>query len=305
MVSPVPEPEARGPRPEKFTPLFPFDPGRRYQVEYFAAARASGDVSPVIRQTIGLPARPPSAPASVTRVYPSGDVIPENQLRMYIHFSAPMGRRGGVEHVRLLDQNGRQVKDPFLPLEAEFWNGDRTRYTLFFDPGRQKRGILPNREMGPSLVAGRDYTFVINRQWLDGHGSPLRETFTRRFRIGPPDQAALDPALWRLSPPAAGTRDALMVAFPAPLDHGLLLRALGVRHNDRAVAGDITIDREETRWSMTPAEAWQAGTYELVALSILEDRAGNRIGRAFEVQAFERTNRPAEPESASIPFAVK
>ena len=76
-------------------------------------------------------------------VFPSASVVPENQLRMYIQFSAPMGRRGGLDHVKLLDETGDEVDDPFLPLDAEFWNADRTRYTLFFDPGRQKRGILP------------------------------------------------------------------------------------------------------------------------------------------------------------------
>ena len=36
------------------------------------------------------------------------------------------------------------------------------------------------------------------------------------------------PARWRVMPPAARTRDPLVVTFPEPLDHGLLARALGV-----------------------------------------------------------------------------
>ena len=72
----------------------------------------------------------------VAQVYPTSDVVPENQLRLYIHFSAPMGLKGGLDYIHLLDDAGSEVKDPFLPLDTEFWNDDRTRYTVFFDPGR-------------------------------------------------------------------------------------------------------------------------------------------------------------------------
>ena len=35
------------------------------------------------------------------------------------------------------------------------------------------------------------------------------------------------------------------------------------------------------------------------------DVAGNRIGRAFEVDQFDRTDRSAEPEKTLIPFSVR
>ena len=42
----------------------------------------------------------------------------------------------------------------------------------------------------------------------------------------------------------------------------------------------------------------------MIALSILEDLVGNRIGRAFEVQSFERVDKELEPEVTTIPFEV-
>jgi hypothetical protein len=206
--------------------------------------------------------------------------------------------------VALLDDRGREVEDPFLPLDAEFWNEDRTRYTLFFDPGRQKRGILPNREMGPSLEAGRSYALVVRREWPDGTGSPLRETFTRHFRVGPPALDALDHTRWQITTPAEGTREPFRIAFPGPLDHGLLLRAIGVRRDGHAVEGDVRIEEHETRWVMSPREAWRPGRYELVILSFLEDIAGNRIGRAFEVKRFERSGTSPAPELFLRPFSL-
>jgi hypothetical protein len=111
---------------------------------------------------------------------------------------------------------------------------------------------------------------------------------------------------WRVSPPTAGTRDALSVAFDEPLDHGLLLRALGVTGGDgKFLDGEVAIDAGESRWRFTPRAEWKAGVYQLTALAMLEDLAGNRIGRAFEVDTFTRVDASPEPERTSVPFTVR
>jgi hypothetical protein len=291
----------------RFTPMFPLDPGREYRVSFKAAAlpgleseRSSVD------GTFALPAVTRDPATTVERMYPSGDRVPANQLRLYLHFSAPMGRKGGLEYVQLVDDKGAAVVDPFLPLDAEFFNAERTRYTVFFDPGRQKRGILPNQQMGRSLEPGQRYTLVVSREWADGNGMPLREEFRKAFVVTPPDEQPLDVSAWRVTAPAAGTRAALSVAFPEPLDHGLLLRALGVAGGDGTfLEGEVAVDPGETGWRFTPRDPWQAATYQLVALGMLEDLAGNRIGRAFEVDNFDRVDRTAEAERTVIPFTVR
>ena len=96
----------------------------------------------------------------------------------------------------------------------------------------------------------------------------------------------------------------ISVTFPEPLDHGLLLRAIGVRRDGRAVIGEVQVDAHETRWTMTPASPWTPGRYEVIALGILEDLAGNRIGRAFEV---DEAHRPASEDDAkvtTVPFTL-
>ena len=283
-----------------FTPMFPLDPGRQYFV-YFAPEGAAP-----ITATVGLPATHTTPTTTVAQVFPSGEVIPENQLRLYIHFSAPMGMKGGLDYVHLLDDQGKEVTDPFLPLDAEFWNDDRTRYTVFFDPGRQKRGIPVIEAMGRSLTEGKPVTLVVDAEWRDGNGLPLKESYRRTFMVGPPDERPLDHSAWQISPPPAGTRTPLTVAFPEPLDRGLLLRALGVQGADgRPIAGDISVGGGEVAWSFTPREFWKAGAHHIVALGMLEDLAGNRIGRAFEVDQFDRSDRSAEPEKTLIPFQVR
>jgi hypothetical protein len=286
----------------RFTPRFPFDPGRQYAVTIDPSRLPGGTPSPVVTATVARPALPMGAPTVVVDVYPSAGTLPENQLRMYVQFSAPMARRGALQHMRIVDEAGREVEDPFLPLDTDLWNEDATRLTVLFDPGRVKRGILPNVEMGRAFHPGRRYTLVIAGTWPDGQGRPLASEFRRTFRVGPPNERPIDLADWRIRPPAAGSRDPLRVAFPTALDHGLLHSALGVAREGRAIHGVIAVDSGETRWLFTPRDPWQAGPHALVVLTTLEDPAGNRIGRAFEVPGGGPAVKP--PDAVTLPFEI-
>lgn len=284
----------------RFTPMFPLDAGRQYHVTY---TPPGGEP---VNATVALPAADTTPKTMVARVFPSTAVIPENQLRLYIDFSGPMGMRGGLDFIHLLDDAGTEVTDPFLPLDADFWNDDRTRYTVFFDPGRHKRGIAPVAEIGRSLTAGKSYTLVVDAAWRDGSGLPLKQEFRRTFRVGPADQRPLDTKTWKFAAPSVGSTAALMLAFPEPLDHGLLLRALGViAPGGKPLEGAVVVGADELTWAFTPVEPWKAGAYSVVALAMLEDLAGNGIGRAFEVDQFDRSDSAAAPEKTLIPFTVR
>jgi hypothetical protein len=69
------------------------------------------------------------------------------------------------------------------------------------------------------------------------------------------------------------------------------------------VVGEIALHDSETRWSFRPGAPWRAGEYHLRASDILEDVAGNRIGKAFEVDA-EAGSRGAQARPAAIPFRI-
>jgi hypothetical protein len=296
----------------RFVPQFLFDPGRRYTVVLDAArlpppsgGRAAPWRSRRIEATISLPAPEKHATTRIVEVYPTAREVPENQLRLYIYFSAPMGLKGGLDHIRLLDETGRATEDPFLPLDVALWNTDRTRYTVLFDPGRVKRGVLPNEQMGRSLISGRMYTLVIDESWRDAEGQPLAAPFRREFRVGPSDERPIEPTTWHLDTPLAATRDPLVVSFPKPLDYGLLQRALSVwTARGERLEGDIRIEAFETHWIFTPRAPWQAAEYRLVAASILEDVAGNRIGRSFEVNTLASSRGQNQIGSAAVPFRL-
>ena len=294
----------------RFTPRFPFNAGQRYEVVFdpssLPSARSGSAPTPprALRTTVEVPAPDREPSTRVVAVYPTGPEVPENHLRLYVVFSAPMGLGAGGAHVRLLDEHGAPVADPFLPLDVDLWNQDRTRFTVLYDPGRVKRGIRPNAELGRPLAAERRYTLSIDAAWRDAAGQPLVAPFRREFRVGPARERALDPDAWQLDLPDGGTRHPLAVRFPVPLDYGLLQRALHVADaGGRPLAGDIRVERGETRWTFTPRAPWRPGEHRLVAAATLEDVAGNRIGRPFEVDAVG-TPGPGRARGAEVPFRI-
>ena len=242
----------------------------------------------------------------VTAVFPSGERVPANLLKLYVHFSRPMATGEVYRRIRLLDAGGDEVAHPFLELDEELWNRGGTRVTVFFDPGRVKRELRPNAEVGPALVAGETYTIDIDAAWPSADGVPLAGVHRRTLRVEDPDRTSPDPAAWSLTPPLAGTRDPLVLAFPEPLDHALLERLLWIRGPDNVeVDGEVRVGDRERVWSFRPVGSWAAGVHQLVVGSALEDLAGNSVDRLFEVEVFREIRVPVVSTDVSLEFRVE
>ncbi len=283
-----------------FEPRFPLREGMAYRAVY----RPAG--GPAVERTFALPAPPPAPPTFVRAVFPSRATLPENQLKFYLHFSGPMARGEAYRRIHLVESGGREVDFPFLELGEELWDPEGKRLTLFFDPGRIKRGLKPREEAGPSLEEGKSYTLVIDREWSDAAGRPLRESHRKSFKAGSPDDTQPDPKRWALHLPRAGTRDPLEVVFDEPMDEGMLGRVLVVLDDGgRRVAGRVEVGREETRWRFRPDAAWRAGKFALAVDTDLEDLAGNSIARPFEVDVFRPVERAILTKTVSLPFEVR
>lgn len=281
-----------------FTPRFPLQPGVRY--------RAHFEGEPVIEQDFMLPKPQVTATTTVEHVYPTRDLLPENLLKFYIHFSAPMNRGEAYSRIHLLNEAGKQVERPFLELDEELWDRDHQRFTLFFDPGRIKRGLKPREEFGPALEAGKSYTLVIDRDWADAEGNPLKEAFRKHFRVAAPDDQCPDPKNWKIQPPAAGAKEPLLVTLPEPLDHALLERMIWVTNEKgQMIRGNVSTLAEETQWQFTPEQPWPTGGYFLVAQTTLEDLAGNSIGQPFEVDVFHPIRRQVDVKTVQRSFQVR
>lgn len=283
-----------------FTPRFGFDPG----IDYRAALHIDGNVVAALDFRIEKPVRQPST--VVSAVYPGADVLPENQLRFYIHFSAPMSRGSASRCVRLYNVgDGTQVVRPFLELDEELWDPEGRRLTLFFDPGRVKRGLQPHEEDGPVLIAGNAYQLVVDADFEDADGLPLRRAYSRTFRAAPVDYTQPDPGRWRLTLPDRATREPLKVSFPSPLDHAMLQRMITVIGPEgRRIEGTPEVTDNETAWNFTPEEPWREGGHALRIDRLLEDSCGNSIARHFEVARVERTDPVPQQRFSEVPFAI-
>jgi hypothetical protein len=280
-------------------------PGTKFRAVYNPArlsARAAGQ-SVTAEATAPNPA---TMPATVLdQIYPSGDQLPENQLRFYLHFSAPMSRHDAYRHVKLLDEKGKEVASPFLELSEELWDPAGKRLTLLLHPGRIKRGLKPREELGPILEEGKRYTLVVAADWTDAEGSPLKGEVRKSFRVGAPDETQPDPRKWTVTAPTAGGSEAVVVRVEKPLDHALLARLLWVVDaGGKRVVGTAVVSDGETRWSFMPAKPWPAGSYRLVVDTALEDRAGNSVARPFELDLVQP--RPQQtPKVVERAFEVK
>jgi hypothetical protein len=228
-------------------------------------------------------------------------VLPENALKLYIYFSAPMQRGDSWKHVALLREDGSKVDGPFLELDQELWDREQRRFTVLFDPGRIKRGLASLAEAGPALEAGRRYTLVIRREWRDGNGAPLTGEFRKTFVVTPADRTPPDPATWRVDAPKAGGVAPLVITFPKPMDFALLQHEISVA----GMGGTVAVGGGETEWRFTPERPWSAGEYQIVVRTTLEDLAGNHILRAFDVDVFDKVTPRVAAETVTLPLRIR
>jgi hypothetical protein len=275
-----------------FAPQFPLQPG----VSYRAVARIPGTTP--ISTVVAIP-KPDMTPATlVVRIYPTSNVLPENQLKFYIHFSSPMARGSAYDHVSLVDESGKRVESPFLELGEELWDPTGRRFTLFIDPGRIKRGI--------ALHEGKRYSLVISRNWKDAKGRVLVADSRKTFTVGPADRKTVDMKSWTVRSPRSGTRSTLTIDFPEPMDHAILEREIDVTTSSGVVIkGGVAVGTGERSWVFTPDAAWKSGTYSIRVGTALADLAGNMIDRPFEIDVFDRVDKNLDRTTRSLQFKVE
>jgi hypothetical protein len=282
-----------------FHPKYPLAAGPRYRAVFQPVGAPRVERSfPTVRDHYALPM------TRVEHVYPTADVLPSNQLRLYIYFSSPMSRGDAEQRIHLLDDRGQVLPRVFLPGQ-ELWDPNNRRLTMTFDPGRIKRDLTSNRAMGPPIAEGRRYTLVIDRNWRDANGVPLADEFRKTFRGGAAMRVPPDPKSWKIAAPTAGSRDPLIVEFGRSMNYTLLQRMLRVAGAAGDVVGTIGVDRKEAEWRFTPQSAWRGGTYRLVVDTSIEDLAGNKIAHPFDIDVFDTVTERITTTTMSLPFQIR
>lgn len=269
-----------------FRPKYPLAPGVRIRSVFRGTESFFEIPKPKLKST-----------THVRQVFPTADSLPDNLLKLYIEFSASMTQGHAWKHIRLLKNNGVPVELPFLEIDQEMWDAEGKRLTVLFDPGRIKRGVKPLEDIGPAIEADHSYTLVIDGSWEDAGGAPLVATHRKEFRVTESDRIPIDPAQWSIGTVQPGTKEPLTIRFGEPLDAALALRLIRIE----GARGTATLGPEEREWSFVPDQSWGDGPYSLKIDTALEDLAGNKVGRAFDVDVFDQVTRKVEREVLSLP----
>lgn len=215
-------------------------------------------------------------------IFPSADTLPENLLRMYIHFSKPMKTIGNLEKIRLLDENDQELKGAIFNNVYELWDKSQKQLTIILDPARVKTGLKANSQLGRALLAGNRYKLVIG-QLEDVAGNPLEKAFIKPFYVSKEDRVPPNTARWSLDIPKAESQSPLVIQFPEMLDRFSVLQRLQLTDkNNQPVAGQVDISERETVWQFTPEKAWSAVHYFVYVHTRLEDPSGNNLNGLFD-----------------------
>lgn len=268
---------------------YPVTPGLRYtavarprELYRLAGLDPETQAAPIF-DALRLPEVMPPGSAAVTGVYPSSDMVPENLLKFYVEFSRPMREGDAARSIELLDHTGKPVPSAFLGLETELWDRKHRRLTVYLDPGRIKRGLRPNQELGSPLIAGREYRLRVGDAMRDADGAPIQHAFEKRFRAGPADRAQLNPATLKITSPAAGSNAPIVVAMLEAVDFALARRMVWLETQDGSrLELTMGLAKNERELQLTPRQIWASGDYTLVIDARLEDLAGNTFQRPFD-----------------------
>ncbi len=279
-----------------FRPRYPFVPGLAYEAR---VTWLSGDL---FIGPFSMAPKEEEPSTSIVQVYPSGDVLPENLLKFYVHFSSSMSVGDVFDSIHLFGPSGQELPDVFLG--QELWDTERKRLTVLFEPGRIKRDLVPHQEQGAPLAEGGRFRLVIDRGLEDGRGLPLREGFEKIFEVGPADREMPIPSTFQVLVPSAGSPEPVQLQFSESLDAALLLSCLRVvTAAGNQVVGSIHLLSGETGWSFCPEKPWSRGSYCIQMRRELEDLAGNNLRSVFDAEVGDSPSE-AEGQMAEITFDV-
>ncbi len=225
---------------------------------------------------------------------------------MYFEFSQPMVEGSSLQHLTLIRNDRDTMRGTFLDLQPELWNSDGTVLTLWLDPGRIKRDLIPNKELGSPLKQGERYTLHVNKSWQSKNGVQLAKKYSKTFVTINRDEESPDPLTWKVSAPSSNNKQPFEIRFPQPLDYFLLKECITILNsNGDIVSGEMVIDDEERILRFVPDEPWTKGTFALRIESRLEDLAGNNLNRPFESNVRKNARATDKPNSVSKEFDIQ
>jgi hypothetical protein len=261
-----------------FTPYYPFEKGLTYTVR-----TKDLNTGKYFNCSFVLESSEKHAAAELLHIFPSAEVLPENLLRFYFYFHTPMKKGETLQHIHLVDSKGNKDTQAFMQFKQELWSPDGKRLTLLFDPGRIKRGVSTNLELGPALQEGNTYQLVISGEWQDVYGQELGANEIKTFKVGAAYRTAIDMSSWSVNEPEVESTQSLTIQLDRIVDHALVQSMILIKNEENQnIEGSWETSEGESVLHFTPVEKWQKGNYEIVLDSGFEDVAGNNLSSLLD-----------------------
>lgn len=277
-----------------FSPRFDFLRDQSYVIQW------QGQQGTLLREFV-LDLEQPAKRAEVTHIYPSSESIPENTLRFYLHFSQPMKPHVAADYIALLDERGVEDKAALMKFKQELWSADRKRLTVLIDPGRIKRLVATNLDLGPVLEQGKRYTLTVKSGWPTANGGRTLAAFSKTYRVSGPLRTLPDIDHWEITAPPLMSRAPLTIKLDRLYDHHLLHSHIQVQSPDgNRIAGSIHVDDTQRVWQFIPASTWRSPRIHLEVDPRLEDVAANNFKDLLDHELNEPVNK-----SARLTFSVQ
>jgi hypothetical protein len=252
----------------RFTPDVPFERGMSYDI--FDGQRIVHSFSILANETATIP--------EIVASFPSCDSVPENLLKIYLVFDQPMMEGRAYDFIHLTNHStGDTIEGAFLELQPELWSEDEKMLTLWLDPGRIKKDLIPNKTRGTVLSPDSWYELSVSPGWKSKSGQVMRGEYRRVFITKNRDSGKPDVTTWTV-----GVGNDIVVDMNESLDQPLLSSSISFWHGEDKIAGSLHIQECERTFRFTPGEALEQGTYRIEIESRLEDLAGNNLNRLFE-----------------------
>ena len=263
-----------------FTPVVPFTPGQTYTLR---------KMDTVVMASFTIPERMPTEAVELLAVYPRLDTVPENLLKMYFKFAQPMQEVGNaLDFITVTNETDREETQPFLRLESELWNKERTLLTLWLDPGRIKTDLIPNKERGLPLTHGNSYTIAIDSSWKSIGGKSLEKKYLKKIYVGPRDDKQPKMKEWQLRIQDGDSLQSLYLDFKEPMDAFLATETIRFYDLDNTeIKGQSKLLNNESVLKFIPDREWESPEIEVRVESRLEDLAGNNLNRLFDTPVDE------------------
>lgn len=260
-----------------FDPAFDFQADQTYTVRTLVTPPQNNSVPATYTEFV-IPQNTAPEKPGIVAIYPSGEFIPENTLRFYLHFSTPMKPHVSSRFIKLLDANGTPDDSAFMTFKQELWSEDRKRLTMLIDPGRIKRGVTQNLTLGPALVESQDYSIVIEKGWQSATGTLTTPRFEKSFTVSSGLRSLPDTKHWQIQPIRGRTHDPLLIEFDRPFDHQSAQHSITVHdEHGQLIEGEVSVLNNEKTWRFSPYQRWKNRQIKIYVDPRLEDVAGNNF----------------------------